>query len=164
MNSARARSGEEMPGRLDIRKQVKGHLMSLGRSHCQSSFEEARTTDTQAQDWSCSASVIRGGAWSCLFGQLPTPWVLVEARTALVGEHHFPEGTCRGSVTLLRAWGMQRKKYVSPVTTRLPEGGSKSCRRGGACGSQQECWEVGMQRAAVVPSTCQGPQPWGLTV
>lgn len=25
-------------------------------------------------------------------------------------------------------------------------------------------WEVGMQRAAVLPSTCQGPQPWGLTV
>lgn len=95
MDSARARSWEETPGRLDIRKQVKDHLMSLGRSHCQSSFEEARTTDTQAQDWSCSASVIRGGAWSCLSGQLPTPWVLVEAKTALVGEHHFPEGTCR---------------------------------------------------------------------
>lgn len=69
--------------------------MSLDRSHCQSSFEEARTTDTQAQDWSCSASVIRGGAWSCLFGQLPTS-VLVEARTALVGEHHSPGGYMQG--------------------------------------------------------------------
>lgn len=149
--SARARTTVGPTGRLDIRKQVKGHLMSLDRSHAKSSFEEARTTDTQAQDWSCSSLSNPGWRLVLPIWAAPTPWVLVEARTALVGKHHFPEGlwdqscfsrhgACKGEVCVChheaaRGWFqiMQERRCLWVPAGVL----------GG----------VGMQRAAVVPST-----------
>lgn len=61
-----------------------------------------------------------------------------------------------------QSMGHAREGVCVPITTGLPEDGSKSCRRGGACGTQQESWEVGMQRGQLwCPVPVKGPSLGG---
>lgn len=92
-----------------------------------------------------SGSAIRGSG--LVLPALGTPYtlVLVEARTALVGDIPLPRGHMQDISHASQSMGHAGREVCVPVTMRWPEDGAKSCRERGVFGPQQESWEAGMQ-------------------